>query len=130
MDAGNSAYAEGTGDLNWAMNSLTYWIFHKLAWNPNENVNALIDQFCKTVYGDAAIYMRQYYSYLKQGWNSGTLDIQWTTSAADLYNAFVITPGVADDIQTALYNAMAAVEGQSVYQERIRYIKETFNAMV
>ncbi|MBQ4290092.1 MAG: DUF4838 domain-containing protein, partial [Clostridia bacterium] len=63
------------GDLGssviWSMNTLTFWLFSKLAWNPEEDVNALIHYFCEKAYKDAAPIMERYYEVLKYGWDKG-----------------------------------------------------------
>jgi hypothetical protein len=58
------------GDI-WAMNILTHWLVFKLAWNPYEDGDTLIAEFCDKVYGDASPYMQEYYRLLKMGWDDG-----------------------------------------------------------
>ncbi len=60
-----------TSDGAWSMNILSFWLYHKLAWNPNEDVDALIDDFCEKVFGEAAPYMREYYRLLDISWAAG-----------------------------------------------------------
>ncbi|MBE6598629.1 MAG: DUF4838 domain-containing protein [Ruminococcaceae bacterium] len=55
----------------WEMNTLTFWLYSKLAWNPEEDIDALIDYFCEKCYGDAAEPMREYYRLLELGWEEG-----------------------------------------------------------
>lgn len=65
---------EGLVDANnntWAMNTLTFWLYSKLAWNPYEDIDALTREFCEKSYGAAAPYMLEYYTLVKQGWDSG-----------------------------------------------------------
>ena len=64
-----------TQDDGRQMNLLTYWIFYKLAWNPNEDVDALVDYFCDKVYGDAAEHMKEYYRILEAGWKQGGINM-------------------------------------------------------
>ncbi len=59
-------YADGAD-----MNLLSVWLFLKLGWNPYEDVDALIVEFCDKVYGDASDEMQEYYSLLTMGWNEG-----------------------------------------------------------
>ncbi len=53
------------------MNAMTYWIYHKLAWNPEEDVDALIQYYCEKVYGDAADEMLEFYRILEMAWDEG-----------------------------------------------------------
>jgi hypothetical protein len=55
----------------WAMSMMTYWIYSKLAWNPYEDVDALIDYFCDRIYGAASDAMQEYYKYVMMGWEDG-----------------------------------------------------------
>ena len=57
------------------MNLLSVWLFLKLGWDPYEDVDALIDEFCDKVYGDAAPYMKEYYDLVYKGWNYSATEI-------------------------------------------------------
>jgi hypothetical protein len=57
------------------MNLLTFWIYYKLLWNPYEDVDALVAEFCEKVYGDAAEHMKEYYAILRKGWDFGSNEI-------------------------------------------------------
>ncbi len=64
-----------TNDQARRMNLLSYWLFQKLAWDPNEDVDALIVKFCDKVYGDASDEMQEYYSILYKGWSYSAEEI-------------------------------------------------------
>ncbi len=55
----------------WNMNAMTFWLYSKLAWNPDEDVDALIQYYCDKVYGDAADEMLEYYRILEMAWDDG-----------------------------------------------------------
>jgi len=63
--------ARFTGDEGFKMNLMSQWIYYKLLWNPYEDVDALIVEFCDKVYGDASPYMQEYYDLLELGWAEG-----------------------------------------------------------
>jgi hypothetical protein len=44
-------------------------------WNPYEDVDALIVEFCDKVYGEASDEMQEYYATLYKGWNYGSTEI-------------------------------------------------------
>ena len=120
---------EGLVDANnntWAMNTLTFWLYSKLAWNPYEDIEALTEEFCEKSYGAAAPYMLEYYRLVKQGWDSGkdSVDLVWNNTLDVYLQSFVLHTGLVDDMQQALDNAWAAAN--DTQKERIRYIKETF----
>ena len=60
-----------TGDQGYRMNIMTMWIYNKLMWNPYEDVEALIVEFCDKVYGEASPIMQEYYDLLELGWAEG-----------------------------------------------------------
>ncbi len=56
------AYGAVTSDLA----DLKLWLFSKLLWNPNQNVDELIKEFTDKFYGNAAPYIREYIKLLHQ----------------------------------------------------------------
>jgi len=64
----NGDYAY-TYDNAFAMNLLTNWLYYKLLWNPWEDVDALIAEFCDKVYGEASDEMQEYYALLYNSWH-------------------------------------------------------------
>ncbi len=114
----------------WEMSTLTGWLFSKLLWDPTEDVDALIEYFCDKVYGNASEYMKEYYSLIYKGWTEGEGDmIQWNYKInKDFYlEYFVYMVDLENDIKAALRNAYEAAEND-VIKERIRYVKETYEA--
>ncbi len=114
----------------WGMNTLTFWIYHKLSWNPEEDVDALIEYFCDKCYGDASEHMQEYYRLLEKGWVDGKNDyFMWGYKPKDLYlymDNFVYLLDLEDDMIAALQNAWDAAN--DVEKERIRRIKEVFES--
>ena len=51
------------------------WILAKLMWNPDADVDALLDRFCRGFYGPAAKPMRAFYARLEEAWER--LDDKW-----------------------------------------------------
>ncbi len=123
----------------WAINALPFWIYHKLAWNPNENVDELIRYFCDKVYGNASEHMQEYYRLLELGWTEGTkslaeafnVPIKWTAEMLTYADYFLNNSDFEENEETAnltgklldaLNNAWEAAN--DVEKERIRHIKE------
>jgi len=121
----------------WSMNTLTYWLFAKLGWNPYADLDELIAEFCDKCYGDASPYMQEYYRLLKAGWDEGIPyfreyeyrnHLTYNTDPGVVDSYFVFNPefteneGLADKILEALNNAWNAANDTE--KERIRYVKE------
>ena len=51
-----SSYGTSGGELN----DLRTWVFSKLLWNPNTNINTLIKEFCDAYYGNASKDVQKY----------------------------------------------------------------------
>jgi len=118
------------------MNGMTYWIYSKLCWNPYEDVEALIVEYCDKYYGGASEYMQEYYRLVKKGWDEGREDqmrtYAWNTSFDIYMDCFVVNPNfeeaLHEEILTALDNAWNAANDAE--KERIRYLKEMVEAMI
>ena len=120
------------------MNLMTYWIYHKLLWNPYEDVDALIAEFCDKVYGNASDEMQQYYSLLYLGWNYGATEllpyefnakIKWSVGQEYYMNYFLdVEPEdgvyILDALKDALTRAYEAADGYA--KELIRYPYEVY----
>ena len=50
------AYESGAGELD----ELKTWVFSKLLWDPKQDVDLLIKQFCDAYYKDSSIYVQKY----------------------------------------------------------------------
>ena len=60
----------GPGDESWEQNTLTFWLYSKLLWNPDADVDQLVAEFCAKVYGVAAPEMLRYYQMRQMAWDS------------------------------------------------------------
>ncbi len=127
-DALKKAYTYRDG---WDLNTLTYWLHAKLAWDPEEDVDALIAYFCDRVYGAASEQMREYYRLIEQGWNDATEkpNYLWNykLSAESYFDVFVYQVDLDADIVATLRSAYEAAETE-VIKERIRPILESYEA--
>ncbi|MBE6598141.1 MAG: DUF4838 domain-containing protein [Ruminococcaceae bacterium] len=119
----------------WSMCVLSFWLYSKLVWNPWEDVDALIVEFCDKVYGDASPHMQEYYRLLEKGWLDGC------DSVYEEFNNFIyfgktlvfyadyclfnsdFEEDIGAQILDALNNAWNAADDKA--KAHIRYIKET-----
>ncbi len=120
----------------WTNNELLFWIYNKLLWNPNEDVDALITYFCDKVYGDASPYMQEFYNGLAAGFHEGAemsrgeynFVFKWSTTLTPymdycVFNDdFVENANLAEKLLTALSNAWDAADDKA--KGKIKYIKE------
>jgi hypothetical protein len=112
---------------SWGVNALQFWLYQKLFWNPDADLEMLTAKFMQKAYGDAAIPMQKYYDLIKQGWNYDQQVINFYSSESQLIGNYIIKAGIKDAAQSALDEAwLLANEKQ---RERIDPIKKTFEAM-
>jgi len=110
------------------MYGLTAWIYHKLCWNPYEDIDALIVEFCDKVYGVASDEMQEYYAYLYKGWTEGESEgIIWNFKiGTEFYlDRFVYQVDIENDIKNVLRKAYEKAETDAA-RERIGYIKSRY----
>ena len=53
---------------SWEIDGPRSWLVGKLLWNPEADVDALLDRFCRRFYGPAAAPMRRYLARLEEAW--------------------------------------------------------------
>ncbi len=126
----------------WRMNTLTFWLYHKLSWNPEEDIDALITEFCDKVYGDASEAMQDYYRILEEAWEVGresvydafNVPMKWNmdlTSYTD-YLFFCMYSDTDRDFGAEAVDALnrAWEAANDIEKERIRYIKASIELLV
>ena len=113
---------------SWTMNGLLFWLYSKLAWNPWEDVDALIETFCDRYYGAASADMKEYYRLIKQGWDETTPSYKQTvffyTHYTEYYKKFIKPAKIGHPVLDALDRAIAVTSGR--IQEEIQYMRDTF----
>ena len=55
-----------TGDRPWLTAQLANWLFGRLAWQPEQEIETLVADFCRSAFGDAAPAMVAYYAALER----------------------------------------------------------------
>src|SRR6185369_9124333 len=50
---------------NWATQGLNYYVVARLHWQPEQNVDALVDDYCQAGFGPAAKSVRRYFDGLE-----------------------------------------------------------------
>ena len=67
------------GALPWWYNRLNFYIYGKAAWNPDLDVNAVVEDFIKHYYGPAAEPMKDYWKLTEQATQKFNLDPNFMT---------------------------------------------------
>jgi hypothetical protein len=51
---------------NWATEGLNYYVVAKMSWNPDANVQQLVDEYCRDGFGPAADEIRRYFKIAEE----------------------------------------------------------------
>ena len=58
---------------HWATQGLNYYVVARLHWNPEQDVDALVDDYCRSGFGPAAKSVRRYFDRLEAAMNETAL---------------------------------------------------------
>ena len=125
-------YAEAYA--NWGMDGPKLWVTEKLLWNPAQDVDALIEQWCKGLFAEAAPQMRAYFDYAEKAWvtqkpagkRRGMYRLMGSNYKKEQFTE-IFPPAVRDEAWALLGKAEAAAT-QDVVKKRIAYFKDSFGA--
>ena len=52
----------------WSLDGPKAYVASQLLWNVNQKAEALVDEFCRDLFGRAAEPMRRYFRFLEERW--------------------------------------------------------------
>jgi len=90
---------------------LQTWLVAKLMWNPDQDVEMLIQDFTDAYYGAASETLRQYIALLEEATRSMSTTIIWSSTASQFS---FLTPTFLETAQAIFDNAEAAVSTDPV----------------
>lgn len=96
---------------------LQTWLVAKLMWNPDQDLEMLIQDFTDAYYGAASETLRQYIALLEDATRSTSTTIIWSPSPSQFT---FLTPTFLETAQTIFDNAEAAVSTDPVQLSRVR----------
>ncbi len=71
---------------------LPIYIYGRLLWNPHEDINTIIDDWCKYVYGPAAQDLATYHKAMAKAWDSLNIHITYFFASPLGTAKFLISP--------------------------------------
>jgi hypothetical protein len=117
----NMMFQQGSGG-NWSdMSELKQYLIAKMLWNPDANVEALIDKFLNAYYGPAAEHIRSYFDLthkeIKKHAKEEFLDIYgFPMNYSDSY----LTPELMEKYKSFMDKAEAVVENDKILLQRVQ----------
>jgi hypothetical protein len=130
-----ATYGSGSGG-SWGTQGLDYYVLAKLLWDPHRDVDAIIEDYCRSAYGPGAGAMEEYYRRTEDLTNrvaaAGTTK-QYMEERKEFVNGIVYVPkstftdwwtdAELAKLQTCLDQAAAAIgAGDAPASERVRLV--------
>lgn len=99
---------------NWATQGLNYYVVARLHTDPNQDVDAIIDDYCRAGFGPAAKTMRRYYDQLES---------VFTGAAARHEDANAgFTDAVLDELQKLIAQAASETASDPEAAKRVAFV--------
>jgi hypothetical protein len=115
----NMVFEQGSGKQFSEFNELRSYVIAKLLWNPNCNIENIIDDFIFGYYGDAGIYIKKYIATMHESLinSMGSLKI-WSNPWRA--NKSYLTPALLKKYSDLFDKAESAVEKEPEFLNRVR----------
>ena len=119
------------GYLSVAQNGQALYLYYKLLWNPDIDVDAELEEFCRLQFGPAADEMRQFFTLGIDRWEK----TKWSYLPAGLYKHVerlprqlywkeTYPPEVRKQMQALLRSALAKTREGSMYRVKAKYYRD------
>ena len=111
----------------WPHNTLQYYLVARMLWNPNQDFNALLDDYFDKMYGAAGPSLKEFYltiedSVQQSDWVAGPYPYKAIIEVSDK----AYTPAVKSKCRDLLENAEKA-ELAPCERKRLKTVRETFD---
>ena len=103
------------GVRSWGPYGLDYYMYQRLAWNPDLDVDKELNLYYKNYYGPAAKPMGAYHERLMKALATA----QHTVRSGGRYMHLIFTPALVKELGWYMSQAQALVEGQPLYERRL-----------
>lgn len=100
---------------NWATQGLNYYVMSKLLWDPDLDVDELIDDYCRSGFGAGAESVKQYFLLLEE------LTNQIAEGESAVTDPF--TPDVVADLRAHLEKADKATKDEPGSNARVAFLR-------
>ena len=129
----NGAFAESESD-RWFYNYLNYYVFSKVCWKNDVDVNALLDEHHRLMFGPAAAEMSEIYDQLEECWVHGIVGnivetpmgpVVRKPSLAQTWEG-VYSPARLARLEELFRQALGKVSPDSLEMRRIRLVESEF----
>lgn len=109
--------------INPFLNSLNYYITGRLYWEPELDVNDLLNDFYRRFYGPGAEDMKKFWTRAEELWTNISVKKR---GPSDNIHSTIYTPQVLLELKDYVESAMKKVESNSIYAKRIGGLQKEF----
>jgi len=120
---GGASRKFGWRAVNPFLNSISYYITGRLYWDPDLDVDELLEDFYLRFYGPAAEDMKKFWTRAEELWTNTNIKKR---SPADNIHSTIYTPEVLQELKGYVESAMKKTPGGSVYAKRIEGLQREF----
>jgi hypothetical protein len=107
---------------NWGTQGLNYYVLVKLLWNPYQEVDPLIDDYCRAAYGQGAQAIKEYYRRAEEVTNR--IAVASVASPTDNTTTDFYSDAVLTQLQEPLSAAIEIIgKGDPAALERVRMLE-------
>jgi len=110
---------------HWATQGLNYYVLAKLHWNPDLDVDEVIDDYCRTGFGDASEMIKRYFLRIEQFTNETAAKNSQDTRNIDVTEPY--TPQVLAELGSILDAADKAADENQAVRKRIEFLRLGLN---
>jgi hypothetical protein len=103
----------------WATQGLNYYVLAKLLWNPNLNVDSIIDDYCANGFGPAAKEIREYFNALEENMDRYACDNIYSQKTF----CKILSKATIHRLERILEKAELKTAGNSVVLARIAFLR-------
>ena len=103
---------------------LSYYIYSRLIWNPDERPDAIIADWCSTVYGPAAPPMEKYFASMAAAWDAMPIHLSYFGTKPIGTSGHFISPTLIKTAKACFSKARKAISGVSDAGKRNRMLAD------
>lgn len=117
------SFINGEGD-HWPRQHLSLYVWLKVLWNPDFDVDAAIAEYCRRMYGPAASTMQELVTMQINGWEQS----RWPEGKLSPRGIYEVSYPRADVVrmETLLNRAREEVQGDELARQRLDYFATPF----
>ncbi|WP_343701417.1 DUF4838 domain-containing protein [Chitinophaga sp.] len=124
----NEFFIQGNIDYGMEFAELRLYLYSRIAWNPNVDVSATINEFLKGYYGPAAPHIRQYIDLISTAYEkTKAVKPLIINTPPSYYQDTYLSPENLKAYNLAFDAAEAAVKGNSVFARHVHLARMPLN---